>query len=939
MAPKSISFTHLHVHSDASLLDGLGPVERLVYAAKMKGFDHLALTDHGTLANAIAFTLSAKEHGIKPIIGQEGYIMYDGDMGHITLLAHGNEGFQSLVTMNNAAHAANTFKRRPPITPKVLSENSNNVICLTGCVSSPLFWLDWPKAKRYIGMLREIFGSRLFAEIMFVADTDTWTRPLMVAEKFGLKHVITNDAHFPYHGDAELHSLLTKMKAGMDYYSEHLWLKNGRQMLNRAKGHVDDELIVEGLQRAWNIGQKIKPVNFKRAPSLPHISEAEEKLEALVWEGLSIRGLNKVKAYTDRLRFELDVITSMEYSTYFLILHDVISWARNNDVRVGPGRGSGAGSLILFLLGVTLVDPLVYDLSFERFLNPDRRGFPDVDIDFDSEGRGKVIRYSKEKWGAVPIATYSRYHHRSLVHDLAKGLRIDRETETKAAEGGRESKAFSRITTESPLFESAYEAFLGQIRHKGRHAGGVIITDGVVPVERAGDELVAAWTDGDRRELSYAGIVKFDFLGLTALSALKAMEDRIPKMPAAPGECEKTMETFRNADLVGIFQFSGSSGIADLTRRVAPTSFSDLVAINALYRPGALDAGSADAYPDWKRSPRKIHPLVDDILEETYGAIIYQEQVMDIFAAVTGGSLADADLARRTIVKSKVGDPVWEQQVRDTKRIFVDGAIRHGMGEETADLLWDELFTHVRYSFNRAHAVSYCLIAWELAWWKTHYPALFLATMMDKDPAEFQTYLFDAADHSLAVRPPHVNRSSDHHEYDEKAIYLPFSSIKYLGVPGAEMIIEEQAKGPFESFADFNGRITRRAVTSRARLGLYAVGGFDGLKGNPMDAGIDTTKLDLLETEAELQQKYLGAILPSAKVIKKIREYDEKDGWMAGVVSKLKKKRSKWGPYVVHYLTPDGVFWTRDMDPAKVGEIVATRYNKGTGRALEMRRL
>jgi len=934
-----MKYTHLHVHSDASLLDGLGTVDRLVRTAASRGFEHLALTDHGTLANAVAFVQSCEEYDVKPILGVEGYISYADGMGHITLLADGQSGFTDLVNLQNRAHAAGIGKRRPAFTLEMLAENANNLICLSGCVSSPIHWLPEDEAYKYLAKLKSMFGPRLFLEIMFVADTDTWSRPLKMYEKTGIKPVITNDVHFPQQTDADVHPILTSIKAAMTYNSKELWLKTGDQLFRRAREYMPDDLAAEAVERTYKIGRKVERVTLRREPSLPHIPDADKKLKELAIKGAKERGLLNGH-YKERVKYELQTITTMGYSTYFLILHDVIDWARAHDVRVGPGRGSGAGSLVLYLLRVTDVDPLVYNLSFERFLHTERKGFPDVDIDFDMEGRRRVIEYATERWGAAPIAIYSSYSHASLVHDLAKTLKLPKKDEEKAVDKGEGSEEFKKLSELQPLFGKAYNTMRDQIRHRSKHAGGVVITDQIVPVEKAGDTLVAAWTDGKFRQLSYAGIIKFDFLGLTALSALKKMEDMTGERPSGPGACESTLEAFRHGDMAGIFQFSGSSGISDLTVRVAPSGFDDLVAAVALYRPGALDAGTADKYPEWKRKPRSIHPLIDDILEPTYGAIVYQEQVMDIFARVTGGSLAEADLARRAIIKSKVGDPEWERLVADTRETFMGRARANGFDERTAKLIWNELFTHVRYSFNRAHAVAYTIISWELMWWKVHHPVLFYATMMSFDPYEFQTYLFDAADHDIEVVAPHVNVSGNEFEFRGNRIYLPFTSIKFLGQPGADAIVNARDEyGEFKTYKEFEDRVARRACTSRARYGLYAVNGFEGLDGSPLEAGIDTAKGELMGPAYELQQTYLGAVLPSSGIIKKINEYSRKDGWCAGIVKEKRNKTSKYGPYIVYRLVPDGVFWIRDGETLEVGQIIAARYHQKTGRALEVKKL
>jgi hypothetical protein len=312
---------------------------------------------------------------------------------------------------------------------------------------------------------------------------------------------------------------------------------------------------------------------------------------------------------------------------------------------------------------------------------------------------------------------------------------------------------------------------------------------------------------------------------------------------------------------------------------------------------------------------------------------------MEIFARITGGSLAEADMARRAIIKSKVGDPDWEREIGAARDMFLERASGKGVSPAIANKIWEELFSHVRYSFNRAHAVAYCVISWELAWWKLYYTALFFATMMDVDPTEFQTYLFDAVNHGLEVKTPHINRSSHVHIHEGNTIYLPLGSVKHLGYEGARKVFEERSKSPFASYKDLNARVARRALNSRARKALYLLGGFKDLPGNPIDAGIDTLKLDDIgEPEHVIQQKYLGAMVPSADIIRLI-ERKKSEGFICGIVTDRKRKESRFGVYEVHYLTPSGIFWTRELAPVKIGKVVAVKTSMKTGKAISIQEL
>lgn len=704
-----IQTTPLHLHTDASLKDGLGSLDRMIERAKSIGVMQMAITDHGSLANAVAFSIQAKAAGIKPILGTEGYIAVDGKIGHITILASGQDGWLNLVHLNNAAHASEF--RTPAFTVDQLEHYNKGLIILTGCVASPLNEMSEHDALVLGARLKGTFQDRLFAEVMFVADQDTWSRPLLLAKKLALKTVLTNDTHFAYQTDAQFHPMLTQMRAGFSYNSAQLWLKSGRELLARIRAM--DRAIEFNTALSWitngnELGQRIEEVNLARNPSLPVVSrDADKELLRLVQKGFAEKKamfVESERVYRERAIEELDVIKTMGYSSYFLILVDLLTHAKESGVRVGAGRGSGAGSLVLWLIGITQIDPIRYDLSFDRFLNRHRRGMPDVDVDLDSENRDSVLEYARGKYGALPIATYSRYSHKSLVHDLARAMRIPSETEEELADSGQDSAIFSQVCEEFPGFEGAYDAMIGQIRHKGKHAGGVIISDVVVPIERvAKDVLSVAWTEGAENQLSYAGLVKFDLLGLSALSTLRRLEEKYKIKAPAPYEDPDPFHIFRSGDLAGIFQFSGSAGIRNLTVAVQPDSLDDLTAINALFRPGALDAGTALKYPEYKREPRKVPEIFELILRSTYGIIVYQEQMMAIIQQAIGGTLAEADLARRVITKGgkKTDDPKHIAELNALRDAFVAGCIAQGLTKTEAVDWWGELETHGRYSFNR----------------------------------------------------------------------------------------------------------------------------------------------------------------------------------------------------------------------------------------------
>lgn len=940
-------FAHLHLHTDASLRDGLGTVPRMITRAKDMGFKMVAMTDHGTLANAVTFTMEAIDAGLKPLLGLEGYVVVDGVIGHITLLADGMRGWHSLLELNNLAHLSDY--KQPAFHIDDLITHADGLVCLSGCIASPLQQLPLGDARRLAIKLKAAFGHKFFAEMMFVGDNLAWERPLRLADDLGLKTVITNDVHFPEASDATVHPVLTRMKAGFDYNSTNLYLKSYNQLYSHAMGYgLKEELVVASLERTAKIGALLDPIVLSSEPHLP-VVKGGETLPNLIRKS-SRWFILKSKEYYDRYLTELKIIQDMGYEDYFIILDDIIKNAKARGVRVGPGRGSGAGSLILYVLEITDVDPIKYGLEFERFLNPERRGMPDVDVDIDSENRERVLEYAAETYSAVPIATYSRYSHKSLTRDLGKMFKIDKKLIDKAAEGGPDSDAFYEICRDKPKFIKAYEAFLGQIRHKGKHAGGVIITETPVPVERISDGVAAAWTEGRRNELSYAGIVKFDLLGLSILSALRRLEEQFDCYAEEPTDGHPAFEIFRSGNLSGVFQFSGSEGIRQLTMDLAPDKFEDLIAINALYRPGAIDAGATERYKDWKKVPRDVPEWIADILAPTYGAIVYQEQFMAIFARAVGGTMGEADLARRIITKSKPDDPRWLDKFTRLRAQFVGKCQSDwGMNVIEATNLWEELATHTRYSFNKSHSTAYARIAWECAWWKFVRPAEFYAAMLNVDSFQEQTYIVDAVKADIEIVAPHVNSSTREWVAEDGKIFMPLSSIKFMGVAGETAIVKErEAGGKFTSLENFMARVPKRFVRARAREGLLRLFGFSGLYRYPMASAphkweevleiLGLKDLVELKTKGDTQLRYLGFIIPTKKLLAEWEDYAAK-GWTCGIIESRDARESKWGPYMVYRLSPSGVFWSRDVMDLEKGTIVAVQIAaKGKAKAIKILR-
>jgi len=947
-----MKFTHLHTHSDASK-DGLREVGQLVKAAKDYGFDALALTDHGSLANAVSFSLECEAQGIKPIIGVEAYIGFDGKTGHITLLGNGQKGLENLIRLNNVGHASR-FKQ-PEFPIDNLLADCKDIICLSGCVASPFNQLPFSEAVALTSKFKHAFGNRFFMEMMFVADTDTWTRPIKLAERANIPLVVTNDVHFPLHEDSTIHELVTQMRSGFSYNSKELWLKTPDQIWKRAKSAISLERYKLSLENTKMIVNKIRPTIFDATPTLPHIPHAHETLESLVKksERTSFAGAMG-KSYNERLSYELKIIKEMDYSSYFVILHDIVEAAKKLGAYIGPGRGSGAGSLVLYSLGITDINPMVYNLPFERFLNPMRKGMPDVDVDIDSKHRDVVIQYVSEKWHGVPIGTVVRYSHKTAVHDLAKAFKVPRPIENEIAEKGPACIEMKRVVEEIPQFQQAYDTIMGQIRHRGRHAAGVVITDRAVPIERAaGHDLVAAWTQGSHDEMSKAGIVKYDLLGLEALTILQLLEKWSPKekiYSKLHEDNDPAFQLFQKGDLSGVFQFSGSYGIRNLTMKLSPTKFEDLVALNALYRPGALDAGTADKFVEWRHSPRKVPSVIEPILKSTYGAIVYQEQVMELYKVMTNGTYAEADNIRRIIVKAqdKFDDPIWQAQYKKAKEDFLNGATKfHKISIQVAEKIWNEISTHSRYSFNKAHATAYAQIAWQMAWWKYYHPVEFYAAMMSSDRENLTQYIFEVIKRGIKVKMPTINIIGDDDIFivDGDSIVIPANVIKY--VTNVTVIREALKKGPFKSIEDFMARVPKNAVRGQARASLLGIGAFKGIKGSIDNLGISGKSKEMLDDirtssnpEREAQIRLLGFIIPTKSEIANLETASE-EGMTTGIIGSMKQKKSAFGPYTVYYLIPNGLFWTRGklMFEPQVGDFVAAKVKANSGKATSVRKL
>lgn len=940
-----MNYAPLHVHTNISP-DGLGTVHNLLERASQLKMKHCACTDHGTLAGAVSFWSAAKEFGIAPIFGNEVYILHNGKRGHLTVLSSGATGFENLIALNNEAHR-NTDSRGFPITTiEMLERYNKDLLVLTGCSASPLYFGTEADGLAFAGQLYDIFADRLYAEVMGVISEDNFSRPMFVAKKLGIKAVVTTDTHFARKEDAGAHVVMTQCRKGYDYSSGELYLKSAEELLHNGylTAYTDEKFISQLLKNTLEVAERIDIHDLAAPPSLPH---TQGDVIDIFEEARNTAASFSVPASNmERLEREITVIKKLGLEDYFAILFDIVDFCHLKGIKVGPGRGSGGGSYFLYMLGITDVDPIEHGLLFERFLSLSRGDMADFDLDVEAERRDEVIKYAFEKWGAYPIANYATYSHASLIRDLGRYFNVPKAIVEEAAdsEEGDVLDTFyayckypSGASAEA-LARHSYNVMLGQVRHKGKHAGGVVIATRPVPIE----DGIVSWTEGRNRELSAAGLVKYDILGVSALSQLAEMERITGVTPGNPWDSDSgpVFKLFANGDLTGVFQFSGSAGIVRLTTEVKPQSLADLAAINALYRPGPLDSGMAWKYPDAKHGGyvRALDPRLDGILEETYGILVFQEQVMALVAAVTGGNLEDADNIRKIISKGKVGDPKWQAKMRDAEAHFKTEGYKT-FSKYAVDTLWGEIVTFGRYGFNKSHSVAYSLLAYRMAWFKAYYPGAFYTAMLNGDAEKVETWVYDAALHGIAIVPPHINKSTDKWVFDGfSTIYAPLSAIKFLGESGVRALIEHrEALGGFKTYEQL-AKLPKKAFNIRSKRLLYYAGAYRGLTGDITKLIDDFENLPMLN-EVEAQRESIGWVLPTERIINFIKD-ETGVGRMAGFVQDIEVRNKGKGDYAVIHLSPAGTFWTRKegiYTNVREGDLVSVVVKNG-GQADKLRK-
>ncbi len=870
-----MGFTHLHLHSEYSLLDGACRMKPLVSAAKELGQTSLAVTDHGSMFGIIEFYKEAKAQGIRPIIGCEVYVAarsrfdkvhgVDNERYHLVLLAENDTGYRNLIKIVSDAWTQG-FYTKPRVDKELLAAHHEGIIALSACLAGEipraLSSGDYDAAKRLALQYQDIFGEEnFFLEIQnHGIGEELRILPLLkrLSLDTGIELVATNDTHYIRKEDAKIQQILICIQTnhvlgedtGLEFETDEFYLKSEEEM--RAL-FADVPQAIENTQKiAERCRVEIEFGNTK----LPHfdVPDGQDHFEyfaALCRSGLKKRyGENPPQEYVQRLEYELDVIRRMGYTDYFLIVHDFVDYAKKHDIPVGPGRGSGAGSIAAYCIGITGIDPMKYNLLFERFLNPERVSMPDFDIDFCYERRHEVIDYVISKYGSdhvSQIVTFGTLAPKAAVRDVGRVMGLPYATVDAVAKliPFELNNTLEKALGHSPELKERYEAdetvrelidnamkIEGMPRHASKHAAGVVITrDPVkeyVPLALSDDFVVAQYTMTALEEL---GLLKMDFLGLKTLTVIddaqKAVRETQPDfdIEAIPLDDADTYRQFSVGQTYGIFQFE-SAGMRSVLMRLKPQVLEDLIAVIALYRPGPME--SIDTYIENRRHPEKTTYKTEklrDILSVTHGCLIYQEQVMQVFRELAGYSYGRADVVRRAMSKKK--HSVMEQE----RKTFIAGAGERGIEASVADRIFDDMSSFASYAFNKSHAAAYSLVAYRTAYLKCHYPCEFMAALLTSvldQTAKLCGYIGECERLKIRVEKPDVNRSFAGFRAKDGGILFGLLAIKNLGRTLIKTIVEEREEnGEYTSFYSFCKRIYGSGFNRRAVESLIFAGALD----------------------------------------------------------------------------------------------------------------
>jgi DNA polymerase-3 subunit alpha len=883
------NFIHLHVHSQYSLLDGAIRFEEAFELAKKYGMDAMALTDHGNMFGAVEFYQMAIKHGIKPIVGCEIYVSPgsrfekkagEGGEGnyHLTLLVKNETGYFNLLKLVSLAHFEG-FYYKPRVDKELLNKYNEGLIALSGCMKGEIATHasrgEMKKALQSAEDYRRIFdGGRFFIEIQnngVENQLQVNDRLLEIGHQLSLPTVATNDCHYLHRKDAKAQEVLLCIQTGktlqdsdrMKFSSDEFYFKSPQEMADLFRN--TPEAITHAAEIAEQCNLEIR-FDEKHIPriTVPAGETAESHLEKLAKEGLDLR-LSRYREekdfkdrsarYKARLEEELKIIKSMGYPGYFLIVYDFIHYAKSHGIPVGPGRGSAAGSLVAYALSITDMDPIEYDLIFERFLNPGRKNsMPDVDVDFCMEGRDEVIQYVSAKYGKENVAqiiTFGKMQAKAVVRDVGRVLgipyaevdriaklipnKLDITLDQALQQEASLREAVAKDTRIASLFEIA-KSLEGLARHASTHAAGVVIANKplmeYLPLQRGQNNEVI--TQYAMKQVESIGLVKFDFLGLKTLTVLDQAVQLIEKnrgikldLSEIPLDDSEVYTLLGAGSNLGVFQLE-SSGMRDLLTKLKPQSFKDIIALVALYRPGPLDSGMVGEFIKRKHGQGLIRyelPALEEILKDTYGVIVYQEQVMRIASALAHFSLEDADNLRRAMSKKDALE--MERQ----KEKFLEGTKKNRIPVKKAEKIFEQMETFGRYGFNKSHSAAYALLAYRTAYLKTHYPVEFMAALLTSEAQnadKIVRYISECREMKIEVLPPDINESFKNFAVIGNQIRFGLTAVKNVGDAAIDIILaERKGNGKFKSLYDFCQRVDLRKVNRRVIESLVKCGAFD----------------------------------------------------------------------------------------------------------------
>ncbi|QBL12178.1 DNA polymerase III subunit alpha [Campylobacter helveticus] len=908
-------FTHLHLHTEYSMLDGANKLKELALTLKEQGATSVAMTDHGNMFGAIDFYQTMRAQGLKPIIGLEAYLHNMDDLGdkssrqrfHLCLYAKNEVGYKNLMYLSSQSYIHGLYYY-PRINKKLLEKHSEGLICSSACLQGEVNWhlnihnernvrfgaKGYEAAKEAALWYKRVFGEDFYLEIMRHGINDQRAIDddiIRLSRELDIKIIATNDTHYTFKERAEAHEVFMCIGMGkrfndpdrMRHSVKEFYVKTAEQMSELFADIPEAISNTQDLANKCNLELKLgnpTPPNFKFTREYAkefNIALPQEKVEFsfenddLIFEYLCRKGLDerlkfidedKHEAYKERLETEIKIIKEMKFSGYMLIVHDFIKVAKDKNIPVGPGRGSAAGSLVAYSLKITDIDPIPYNLLFERFLNPERVSMPDIDVDFCQDRRGEVIDYVIDKYGSDKVAqvsTFNKLLAKGVIRDVARVLDISlqdvdefiklvpEELKITLDEAYEKEPKIKEFIEKHPKGKELWEyakALEGLNRNAGMHAAGLVISNESLwhktPLFRQSknDERHLI-TQYSKDHLEDVDLIKFDFLGLKTLTlihnAIKLIKERYNKdiiWESIDVNDSKVYKTIQSGNTLGIFQIE-SDGMQSLNARLKPENFEDLVAVLALYRPGPMESGMLDDFIDRKHGLKKIvYPfdVLKEVLEPTYGVIVYQEQVMQIVQIIGGFSLGGADVVRRAMGKK---DPEKMKKLKDE---FADGAVKQGYDRAKAEDLWELIVKFAGYGFNKSHSAAYGLITFQTAYLKTYYPSEFMAALLTSEENKVEkvaVYIEEMKKMNIKLLPPNINKaisefSAIKQDDGTEAIVYGLGAIKSVGRPAIENILELRAKnGNFKDLHDFLSKIDTAKINRRTLEGFVKAGSFD----------------------------------------------------------------------------------------------------------------